>query len=240
MRLILVLCLFALTGCPTVPDTKGTGTPTAELGTLGTQIDKSDQRVAASIAVASENSDKPAVVKAELGVASAYLPKPDQTHLDYARNRVVRNNPEEYKRAEEAGRKLLAVIDANWDKAEKEAKANKAALDAANKQITSLKADIAQAKKDIVTWTCAGIGACLALAAVVLFWLRKVLGGIASAAGSACLLAYPSLVETPWFLPSLASLGGVCVVLGGWYALKSQKPTTEPADTVSDEQLPPR
>lgn len=239
MRLILVLCLFALTGCPTVPDTKGTGTPTAELGTLGTQIDKADQRVAASIAVASENSDKPAVVKAELGVASAYLPKPDQTHIDYVRNRVARNNPEEYKRAEDAGRKLLAVIDSNWAKAEAEAKANKLALDNANKQITSLKAEIAQAKKDIVTWTCAGIGACLALAAVVLFWLRQVLGGIAAAAGSACLLAYPSLVETPWFLPLLASVGGVCVVMGGWYALSHQKPATPCPDTHSDEQKPP-
>jgi len=240
MRLILVICLFGITACQTAPDTLGTGTPTAELGTLGNQIDKSDQRVAASIAVASENSDKPTIVKAELGVAAAYLPKPDQTHIDYVRSRVARSDPAEYKRAEDAGRKLLAVIDSNWAKAEVEAKANKAAIDNANKQITCLKADIAQAKKDIVTWTCAGIGACLALAAVALFWLRQVLGGIAAAAGSACLLAYPSLVETPWFLPSLASLGGVCVVMGGWYAFKSAMTPTTPSDNPSDAKDPLR
>lgn len=240
MRLILVLCLFALAGCQTVPDTKGTDTPTAELGTLGNQIDKADQRVAASIAVASENAEKPAIVKSELGVAASYLPQPDQQHIDYVRSRVARSDPAEYKRAEDAGRKLLAVIDSNWAKAEAEAKANKLALDNANKQITSLKAEVVQAKKDIVTWTCAGIGACLALAAVVLFWLRQVLGGIAAAAGSACLLAYPYLVETPWFLPLLASVGGVCVVMGGWYAFKTAKTPTPPSENFSDAKDPLR
>ena len=142
MRLILVIALLALTGCPTVPDTQGTGTPStnpADLSKLGDQIDKSDQRIAASIAVAQENADKPGIVKAELGVASAYLPKPDAQHLDYVRNRVARANAEEYKRAEEAGRKLLAVIDTNFAKAEQDALKNKAALDNANKQIAALK-----------------------------------------------------------------------------------------------------
>jgi hypothetical protein len=238
MYRILVFALFGFTACTPTADTQGTGTPTADLGTLGTQLDKSDQRVAASIAVASENSDKPAVVKAELGVAAAYLPKPDQTHIDYVRNRVTRNNPEEYKRAEEAGRKLLAIIDSNFAKAEAEALKNKQALDNANKQIATLKAEVAQAKKDVVTWTCAGIGACLALAAVALAWLRQFLGAAACAAGSACLLAFPSLVETPWFLPSLASLGGVCIVGGIWYAFKTAKPATAPLDTIPDAQKP--
>ena len=236
MHRILVIALFGFVACTPTADTQGTGTPTADLGTLGTQIDKSDQRVAASIAVASENSDKPGVVKAELGVAAAYLPKPDQTHIDYVRNRVARNNPEEYKRAEEAGRKLLAVIDANFAKAEAEALKNKQALDNANKQIAALKVEIAQAKKDVVTWTCAGIGACLALAAVALAWMRQILGAIACASGSACLLAFPSLVETPWFLPSLAFLGGVCIVGGIWYAFKSAKPATALPDPIPDAQ----
>jgi hypothetical protein len=238
MRALLVIALLALTGCSSTPDTKGTGTPTAELGTIGSQIDKSDQRVAASIAVASENAEKPAVVRSELGVAASYLPKPDQIHLDYVRNRVARSDPAEYKRAEDAGRKLLATIDANWDKAEKEAKANKAAIDAANCEITKLRAEIAQAKKDVVTWTCAGIGACLALAAVALLWLRQVLVGIAAASGSVCLLAFPSLVETPWFLPALAGLGGLLVVGAITYLLwtkkTSQKPTLTPSPQINE------
>ena len=239
MRLLPVIALFGFVACTPTADTQGTGTPTADLGTLGTQIDKSDQRVAASIAVASENSDKPGVVKAELGVAAAYLPKPDQTHIDYVRNRVARNNPEEYNRAEDAGRKLLAVIDSNFAKAEAEALKNKQALDNANKQITALKAEVAQAKKDVVTWTCAGIGACLALAAVALAWLRQFLGSAACAVGSASLLAFPSLVETPWFLPSLASMGGVCILGGAWYAFKTAKPATACPDPIPDAQEPP-
>mgnify|MGYP003345208515 CR=1 FL=1 len=81
MRLLLVIALLALTGCPTVPDTQGTGTPStdpADLSKLGTQIDKSDQRIAAAVTVARENADKPEVVKAETGVALSYLPKPDE------------------------------------------------------------------------------------------------------------------------------------------------------------------
>jgi hypothetical protein len=235
MYRILVIACLALTGCDTVPDTTGTGTPTADpadLSKLGGQIDKSDQRVAASIAVASENADKPGVVKAELGVAAAYLPKPDQTHLDYVRNRVARANTEEYKRAEDAGRKLLAVIDANFAKAEQDAAKNKKALDDANCEISKLRAEIAQAKKDVVTWTCAGIGACLALAAVALAWMRQILGALACAAGSASLLAFPSLVETPWFLPSLGGLGALCVVGAGIYLLWTRNPPQKPTEAV--------
>ncbi len=142
------MTLLALVACTPAQDTNGTGTPSADLGTLGTQLDKSDQRVAAAVTVARENADKPDVVKAETGVALAYLPKPDAQTLDYARNRVARANPEEYKRAEEAGRKLLAVIDANFAKAEADALKNKAALDNANKQIVALKAEVEQVRTE--------------------------------------------------------------------------------------------
>lgn len=244
MRSILVfLAIVALTGCPTTqpPDTLGTGTPTtnpADLARLGTQIDKSDQRVAASIAVASENADKPAVVKAELGVASSYLPRPDAAHLDYVRARVGRANPEEYKRAEDAGRKLLAVIDANFAKAEQDAAKNKAALDAANCKIAKLEADLVQAKKDIVTYACAGIGGLLALAAVGLLWARQIMGAVAAAVGSAALLSFPALVDTPWFLPSLAGVGGVSVLGAGAYLLLTRKPSQKPAEAPFPDAAP--
>jgi len=243
MHRILVIALFALTGCPTTtPDTQGTGTPTADpasMTKLGTQIDKADQRVAAGIAVASENADKPAVVRAELGVAASYLPKPDQIHIDYVRNRVARNNSEEYKRAEEAGRKLLAVIDANFAKAEQDAAKNKAALDNANKQITALKADLAQAKKDIVTYVCAGIGGLLAIGAVALLWFRQIVGAIACAIGAGSLLSFPSLVDTPWFLPSAAGLGAVCVLGVGVYLFHTSKPCQKPAEAPFPDAAPP-
>lgn len=213
------LALVLLAGCATTEPPAVPSPDPGDITALGNRLDKSDQRVAASITVARENADKPDVVRAETGVALAYLPKPDQTHIDYVRNRVARNSTEEYKRAEEAGRKLLAVIDADFKKAEESAKASKAAIESLNKQIVTLKADndklkeeIAQTKKDVVTWVCAGIGGLLAIGGVVLLWQRQVIGAVASAVGSAALLAFPSLMETPWFLPSLAVLGASILI----------------------------
>ena len=213
------LALVLLAGCATTEPPAVPSSDPNDITTLGNRLDKSDQRVAAAVTVARENADKPDVVRAETGVALAYLPKPDQTHIDYVRSRVARNSTEEYKRAEEAGRKLLAVIDADFKKAEESAKASKAAIESLNKQIVTLKADndklkeeIAQTKKDVVTYVCAGLGSILALVAVAMFWMRQVLGGISAAAGSAALLAFPSLVETPWFLPALGAGGGLVVI----------------------------
>ena len=55
MRRVLLLTLLALAACTPSQDTAGTGTPTsdpADLAKLGTQIDKSDQRIAAAITAA--------------------------------------------------------------------------------------------------------------------------------------------------------------------------------------------
>jgi len=215
------MTMLALVACTPAQDTNGTGTPTADLGTLGTQIDKADQRVAASIAVASENADKPGVVKAELGVAASYLPKADAQHIDYVRNRVARANPEEYKRAEEAGRKLLAVIDANFAKAEADALKNKAALDNANKQIAALKAEVEQVRTE-------GVRNAFAVAAGICFLaaLTMALLGQYLRAGAAFLIggavgSLPFVFNSPYFLPAV----GLLVVVGiafGW--LQFRKP----------------
>lgn len=244
MRLLLVIAALLLAGCPTTnPDTAGTGTatpPVDNFAKVGSQIDKADQRVAAAITVAQENADKPGVVRAETGVALSFLPKPEASAIDYVRARVARNNPEEYKRAEEAGRKLLAVINANWDKAEKDAAKNKAALDAANCEIDKLRTEVAQAKKDIVTYTCAGIGGLLALAAVGLLWARQIVGAVAAGFVSTCLLAFPFLVATPWFLPAVAVLCAV-VTIGAFIYLSafrspSKKAAPAPASNVFEKK----
>ena len=216
--------MLALVACTPAQDTKGTGTPStdpADLSKLGTQIDKSDQRVAAAVTVARENADKPDVVKAETGVALAYLPKPDAQTLDFARNRVARANPEEYKRAEEAGRKLLAVIDANFAKAEADAQKNKAALDNANKQITALKAEVEQVRTE-------GVRNAFAVAAGICFLaaLAMALLGQYLRAGAAFLIggavgSLPFVFNSPYFLPAV----GLLVVVGiafGW--LQFRKP----------------
>ena len=213
MHRILVIALFALTGCPTTtPDTQGTGTPSADLGTLGTQIDKADQRVAAAVTIARENADKPDVVKAETGVALAYLPKPDAQTLDYVRNRVTRANPEEYKRAEDAGRKLLAVIDANFAKAEQDAAKNKAALDNANKQIAALKAEVEQVRTEGIRNAFAvGAGVCF-LAALAMGLLGQYLRASVAFLVGAGIGGLPYLFASPYFLPGVGGL--VLLVVG--------------------------
>ena len=207
------MTLLALVACTPAQDTNGTGTPSADLGTLGTQLDKSDQRVAAAVTVARENADKPEVVRAETGVALAYLPKPDAQALDYVRNRVARNNSEEYKRAEEAGRKLLAVIDANFAKAEQDAAKNKAALDNANKQITALKAEVEQVRTEGIRNAFAvGAGICF-LAALAMGLLGQYLRASVAflvGAGIGCL---PYLFASPYFLPSAGGLVLLVVAL---------------------------
>jgi hypothetical protein len=221
MYRILVMTMLAFVACTPAQDTNGTGTPTADLGTLGTQIDKADQRVAAAVTIARENADKPDVVKAETGVALAYLPKPDAQALDYVRNRVARANPEEYKRAEDAGRKLLAVIDANFAKAEQDAAKNKAALDNANKQITALKAEVEQVRTE-------GVRNAFAVAAGVCFLaaLAMALLGQYLRAGAAFLIggaigSLPFVFNSPYFMPAVGVLVLVALVFG-W--LQFRKP----------------
>lgn len=215
MRLVLSLTLLALAACTPSQDTAGTGTPTtdpADLAKLGTQIDKSDQRIAAAVTVARENADKPEVVKAETGVALAYLPKPDAQTLDYVRNRVARANPEEYKRAEEAGRKLLAVIDANFAKAEQDAAKNKAALDNANKQIAALKAEVEQVRTEGVRNAFAvGAGVCF-LAALAMGLLGQYLRASVAFLVGAGIGGLPYLFASPYFLPGVGGL--VLLVVG--------------------------
>ena len=81
MRLILVIALLALTGCKTscdLPKQPDVPTDGGIVNKVGNDLDKSDGRVAAAITVAQENADKPAVVKAETGVALSYLPVPSE------------------------------------------------------------------------------------------------------------------------------------------------------------------
>jgi hypothetical protein len=213
MYRILVMTLLAFVACTPAQDTNGTGTPSADLGTLGTQIDKSDQRVAAAVTVARENADKPDVVKAETSVALAYLPKPDAQTLDYVRNRVARANPEEYKRAEDAGRKLLAVIDANFAKAEADALKNKAALDNANKQITALKAEVESVRTEGIRNAFAvGAGICF-LAALAMGLLGQYLRASVAFLVGAGIGGLPYLFASPYFLPGVGGLVLLVVAL---------------------------
>lgn len=230
MRLILVTLL--LSACATSPDTEGTGTATPPVDNfekVGAQIDKADARVAAAVTVARENADKPEVVKSETGVALSYIAPPTLEALTYARNRVARQaSAEEYKLAEDAGRKLLAVIDDNWNKAEQDAIKNKAALAAANKQIAALKTEVEQVRTEGLRNAFAVAAGICFLAALAMALLGQYIRAAVAFTVGAGVGGLPYLFASPYFLPSAGGLM-LLIVLLIWLHLR--KPACPDAET---------
>ena len=208
---LITICLInvaLLAGCATT-GTEGTGTatpPVDNFAKVGDQIDKADARVSAGVQVARDANaqGKPATVEKELAVVASYLPAPDPHNLAYISNRVTRNDPAEYKRAMEAGAKLLSAIDANWAKAEADASKNKAALDASNAKVVELTAEVERVKTEGIrnAFTVAA-GACF-LAALGLAILGQYLRALGAFVVGSSIAGLPYLFASPYFLPGVA------------------------------------
>jgi len=239
MRLALITIILInaalLAGCATT-DTKGTGTatpPVDELAKVGEQIDKADARISAGVQVARNANalGKPAVVENELSVVASYLPAPDPHNLAYISNRVTRNDPAEYKRAMEAGAKLLSAIDANWAKAEADASKNKAALDASNAKVVELTSEVERVKTEGIrnAFTVAA-GACF-LAALGLAILGQYLRALGAFVVGSSIAGLPYLFASPYFLPGVASTIISTIVIWSfiWW-FKKPKPYDPPKD----------
>ena len=87
--LALILLLAGCSSVKELPKQPDAPTDGAVVETIGKELDKTDSRVGAAIVVAVENLDKPAVAKAELGVASSYLPAPLEGDVAFARQTSV-------------------------------------------------------------------------------------------------------------------------------------------------------
>lgn len=204
---VLLINAALLAGCATTgSDGTGTATPPVDNFTkVGEQIDKADARVSAGVQVArnANAKGKPEVVEKELAVVASYLPAPDPHNLAYISNRVTRNDPEEYKRAMEAGAKLLSTINSNWAKAESDAAKNKAALDAANAKVVELTAEVERVKTEGIrnAFTVAA-GACF-LAALGLAILGQYIKALGAFAVGSCIAALPYLFASPYFVPGV-------------------------------------
>ena len=232
-HVLLILSVLLLAGCPTTtPDTAGTGTatpPPDNFAKVGDQIDKADARVSAGVQVArnANAQGKAETVERELAVVAAYLPPPDPHNLAYISERVKRNDPAEYKRAMEAGAKLLAVIDANWAKAEADAAKNQKALAEANARIKELTAEVERVKTEGIrnAFTVAA-GACF-LAALGLAILGQYIRAAGAFAVGGAVGALPYLFASEWFIPGVAGFLALAAIVGGvlWY-LKRPKPPT--------------
>ena len=229
-----------IVGCTPDASTQGTGTatpPVDDFAKVGVQIDKADARVSAGVQIArnANAQGKPAVVEQELAVVASYLPAPDPHNLAYIANRVTRNDPAEYKRAMEAGAKLLAVIEKGWEKAEQDAKANALALNNANKQIAELKGEIERVRTEGIrnAFTVAA-GACF-LAALGLAILGQYVRAVGAFAVGGAIGALPYLFASPYFVPAVVGIVAVSAIVGialWWF--NRPKQTDGPQETHQD------
>jgi hypothetical protein len=201
MRYLALILLLA--GCsstkPELPKQPDAPTNGAVVQSLGKELDKTDSRVGAAIVVAAENLDKPAVAKAELGVASSYLPVPSEGDVAFARQRAAKADAKAYAEAMDFGKKLLAKIDGNWAKMEADQKEAKRVSELKDARIADLQKEIIQIKQDASrnVWSLTGAG-------------LVVLGGIACAFASirigipillagAFAGAIPFIIDSPYF-----------------------------------------
>jgi hypothetical protein len=246
MRLALLVCL-GLVGCATLSDPplpKQPDAPTSVgiVDTVGKEQDKIDGRVAAAVVVASESADKPAVVKAELGVASAYLPKPSEGDLAFARQRAAKADEKTYAEAREYGKKLLARIDANWAKMEADTAEAKRVSQLKDARIIELGKEIERVKKDASKnlWTMAGVGIAVVGALATAFASARV--GIPLLACGAAIGAFPFVIESPFFNIIAGTTLAILACIGIWYAWSKVRKSAEDAPAQSpqapDEQAP--
>jgi hypothetical protein len=220
MRSVLLSALV-LCGCSTAPEKipAQPEAPTSEsvVATVGKEWDKADQKVAASVAVARENADKPEVVKSEAGVALSFLPAPNEGELALARQRAAKADQKDYASAVEYGKKLLAKIDSDWAKVQADQKEAARISKLKDDRIASLTAEVERVKKDAAAniWTMTGAGLVVIGGLVCAFASPK--AGIPIIACGAFAGALPFFFDSPYFSiiagVSLAAVAG----LGIWW-----------------------
>ena len=217
MHRILVISLL-LAGCATTP--APTPDPVPAQGTLdvvGKKEDKLESRTAAAVSVAKTNADKPEVVRSELTVAEAGLPKPSDADLAYAQARAAKADPKAYEASVASAVKAKADIDAMWSKLETEQRANAEAMSKMVGQIDTLKKQVDEAKKEgqrnLYTLVAAGM---MVLGGFAIAFGRVMIGAGLLVSG-VCIGAVPYLLDSAWFLPAVGGLFLVGLLIGGWH-----------------------
>jgi len=188
-----------------------------ELSKLGDKIDISEQRAAAAVTVVVEHADKPEVVKAEGKVALAYLPKPTDADVAFARERASKQDQKAYNSQIDYAKKLQADVDKAWAKAEQDAKKSQADIQALKDRNVELLKEIERVKKDKsdMAWTFVGAGLCVVGALVTAFMSPKT--GISLLLCGAFCGAVPFVVDSPYFIYLSIGTAGVAAALALWY-----------------------
>lgn len=233
MRLLLVISLL-MAGCAAskAPLPEQPNAPTSEgiVATVGKQWDQADQKVAASVAIARENADKPEVVRSETSVALSFLPAPEAGELALARARASKADQKDYAEAVAFGKKLLAQIDANWAKVEADNREALRVSQLKDARIAELTTEVERVKKDASAnlWTMAGVGCALIGAIATALAGPKV--GLPLLACGAAIGAFPFVIDSPWF-PWVAGLfAAVLAGLGIWVAYDAARDKVHESD----------
>ena len=241
MRTPLVIAVLALTtGCsmfskPQAEIPKQPDAPTNQniVENVGKDIDKVDGRVAAAVAVARENAEKPEVVKAETGVALSYLPAPSEADVAFARQRAGKADQKDYKVAEEYGKKLLAKINADWASMEAQQKEAKRVSDLKDKRIEELTQEVVRVKQEASNnvWTLTGAGLAVIGALTTAFMGPRI--GIPLLLCGAFCGSVPFIIDSPYFEYIAGGTLLVCSGLGLWWlADKVRDSVNKPNDDV--------
>ena len=228
MRKVGTLATMALlTGCCLFKSTQAEPTAsTTSLSSAQSANAKADSRLGAILAVTSENADNPETVKAELKIASAYLPLPTPGELNYVRQRVARNNPAEYEKAVKDAAKAKADLDALWGQMKDEQKKYENQVAELTKANVQLKLDVQQAKRDADRnlYGMAAV-ALLALGGIAIALSRYTAGAGLMVAG-AVTGAIPYLLDSPYFLVAVGGLFLVSIGFILWHLLNQKKDET--------------
>ena len=233
MRLLLVISLL-MAGCAAskAPLPEQPNAPTSEgiVATVGKQWDQADQKVAASVAIARENADKPEVVRSETSVALSFLPAPEAGELAIARARAAKADQKDYAQAVDFGKKLLAQIDANWAKVEADNREALRVSQLKDARIKELTAEVERVKKEASAnlWTMAGVG--IAVIGAIATALAGPKVGLPLLACGAAIGAFPFVIDSPWFAWIAGAFAAVLAGLGIWVAYDAARDKVHESD----------
>ena len=217
MHRILVMSLL-LAGCSTAPTP--TADPVPAQGTLTTvekKEEKLESRTSAAVAVAKENADTPAIVRAELSIAQAGLPVPTPEDLAFAKARAAKADPKQYEANAANAAKAKADIDAMWSKMEAEQRANAEVMSKMTGQIDTLKQQVEEAKREGQRNLYAMVAAGMMVLGGFAIAFGRVMIGAGLLVSGVCIGAVPFLLDSAWFLPSVGGVFLLGLLIGGWH-----------------------
>ena len=242
MRLILVIGLLTISGCslwsgkpsadlPKQPDAP---TDSKNLSTLGSEIDLSENRVAASLVAIERNADKPAVVTAEAKLGQAYLAAPSEGDIAFALARASAADPAAYAKQADYGKRLLAAVDSKWARLEADQKEALRVSALKDQRIADLQKEIERTKREASQniWTMTGAGLVVIGGLACAFASIRI--GIPLLLAGAFAGAVPYIFDSPYFGYIIGATLLACSALGIWWLYDKVR------DSNNDEQPPPK